>query len=283
MPGTAGSVGTFGLSINGCSHSKKPVWREKTRLTSTEVWAAATSKDWRDSCRASFPPSYLRRQNEALLAGWAFFWLKVPQVPGTAGSAVTFGLSINRCSHSKKPVWHEKTGLTSTEVWAAMTSKDWRDKGRVSFPLSYSRRQNEERGSGSRVPQRGPARGGTWVNFCWVCAAGLSEPLTSYKSILWPIIHPTLVTFGQICNFRDCNSVTFSCFELTHSLDWMKNTLLFICSTNILVRLPTVNLKKCLTPKNSKMCYPILVSLLKMQPHYSPVVKMRPHPAAHPH
>ena len=21
-------------------------------------------------------------------------------------------------------------------------------------------------------------RGGTWVNFCWVCAAGLSEPLT---------------------------------------------------------------------------------------------------------
>ena len=26
----------------------------------------------------------------------------------------------------------------------------------------------------------GPGRGGggTWVNFCWVCAAGLSEPLT---------------------------------------------------------------------------------------------------------
>ena len=145
---------TFGLSINGCSHSKKPVWRDKTRLTSTEVWAAATSKDWRDSCRASFPPSYLRRQNEALLAGWAFFRLKVPQVPGTAGSAVTFGLSINRCSHSKKPVWHEKTGLTSTEVWAAMTSKDWRDKGRASFPLSYSRRQNESLHAG------GPARGG---------------------------------------------------------------------------------------------------------------------------
>ena len=92
-----------------------------------------------------------------------------------------------------------------------------------------------------------------------------------------------VVTFGQICHFRDSNSVTFCCFELTHFLDWMKNTLLLICSTNILVCLPTVNMKNCLTPKNSKMCYPILVTLLKMRSHYSPVVKMRPHPAAHPH
>ena len=30
--------------------------------------------------------------------------------------------------------------------------------------------------------------------------------------------------------------VTFYFYELTHFLDWMKNTLLFICSTNILVR-----------------------------------------------
>ena len=49
----------------------------------------------------------------------------------------------------------------------------------------------------------------------------------------------------------------------------MKNTLLFICSTNILVRLLTVNMKNCLTPKNPKMCDPILVTLLKMRPHYS--------------
>ena len=32
-------------------------------------------------------------------------------------------------------------------------------------------------------------------------------------------------------------------------------------------------------PKNPKMCNPILVTLLKI----NPVVKMRPHPAAHPH
>ena len=49
----------------------------------------------------------------------------------------------------------------------------------------------------------------------------------------------------------------------------MKNTLLFIYSTNILVRLLTVNMKNCLTPKNPKMCDPILVTLLKMRPHYS--------------
>ena len=49
----------------------------------------------------------------------------------------------------------------------------------------------------------------------------------------------------------------------------MKNTLLFTYSTNILVRLLTVNMKKCLTPKIRKMCEPILVTLLKMRPRYS--------------
>ena len=49
----------------------------------------------------------------------------------------------------------------------------------------------------------------------------------------------------------------------------MKNTLLFICSTNILVRLLTVNMKHCLIPNNPKMCDPIVVTLLKMRPHNS--------------
>ena len=46
----------------------------------------------------------------------------------------------------------------------------------------------------------------------------------------------------------------------------MKNTLLFICSTNILVGLLPVNMKNCLTPKK---CATPLVTLLKMRPHYS--------------
>ena len=37
-------------------------------------------------------------------------------------------------------------------------------------------------------------------------------------------------------------------------------------------------------PRNPKMCDPILVTLLRMQPIIvNPVVKMRPHPAAHRH
>ena len=36
--------------------TQKPVWRKKTRLTSPEVWAAASSVAWRDSGGASFSP-----------------------------------------------------------------------------------------------------------------------------------------------------------------------------------------------------------------------------------
>ena len=101
-----------------------------------------------------------------------------------------------------------------------------------------------------------------------MCRWSLRAP-TPLESILWPIIDPISVTFGQICNLCDPNLVTFYFYEWTHFLDWMKNTLLFICSTKILVRLLTVNMKNSLTPENPKMFDPILVTLLKMRPHYS--------------
>ena len=69
----------------------------------------------------------------------------------------------------------------------------------------------------------------------------------------------------QICNFRDPNLVPFYFYELTHFLDGMRNTLLFICSTNILVRLLTINMENYLTRKTPEMCDPIIVN---------PVVKM---------
>ena len=31
------------------------------------------------------------------------------------------------------------------------------------------------------IPGGGGGVGGTWINFCWVCAAGLSEPLPHYS------------------------------------------------------------------------------------------------------
>ena len=43
----------------------------------------------------------------------------------------------------------------------------------------------------------GRGGGGTWVNFCWVCAAGLSEPLAHYSSLLCgQLYRPHISHFG---------------------------------------------------------------------------------------
>ena len=54
--GTAGSIIIIGFVTKRMLAREKRVWREKTRLTSPEVRAAAASKSWRDSGRASFSP-----------------------------------------------------------------------------------------------------------------------------------------------------------------------------------------------------------------------------------
>ena len=59
--GLAGLVMTIGLWTKKCLHSNKPLWRKKTRLTGPEVWAAVTSKAWRNSGGASFSPAHSRR------------------------------------------------------------------------------------------------------------------------------------------------------------------------------------------------------------------------------
>ena len=41
-----------------------------------------------------------------------------------------------------------------------------------------------------------PPEGVTWVNFCWVCAAGLSEPLP-HSLCCGHIIDPISVTLGK--------------------------------------------------------------------------------------
>ena len=75
--------------------------------------------------------------------------------------------------------------------------------------------------------------GGTWVNFYWVyvpLASQSPNPIVVYS--VGPIIDPILVTFGQICNFRDPNLVIFFFYELNHLifLDLMKNTSLSFLS-----------------------------------------------------
>ena len=54
--GTASSIITIGFPNKRTLALEKPVWREKTRLTSPEVRAAVASKSWRNSGRASFSP-----------------------------------------------------------------------------------------------------------------------------------------------------------------------------------------------------------------------------------
>ena len=49
----------------------------------------------------------------------------------------------------------------------------------------------------------------------------------------------------------------------------MKNTLLFTYSTTILATFANRKYKQLSYTKNPKMCDPILVTLLKMQPHHS--------------
>ena len=64
--GTVGSAMTVGSLIHECLHSKNPVWREKTRLTSPENWAAATRFK-----KSFLSPPHSRTQVEVVIAaGW---------------------------------------------------------------------------------------------------------------------------------------------------------------------------------------------------------------------
>ena len=127
------------------------------------------------------------------------------------------------------------------------------------FTNLYKKGDTWEGPEGVRLIPRG---GGGYLAKCLLgmCRWPLRSP-TPLQSILWPIIDPILATFGQI--------ITLSFYELNHFLNWMKSTLLFTHSGNILGRLLTVNIKNCLTPKNPKMWHPILVTLLKFRPLYS--------------
>ena len=76
-------------------------------------------------------------------------------------------------------------------------------------------------------------------------AAGLSEPLAHYSLFCGQVKTPILVTFGQICNFRDPTLVTFYlCIYLTLN----EENFSFQIQYNIPVSLLTVNMKNCLKP-----------------------------------
>ena len=64
----------------------------------------------------------------------------------------------------------------------------------------------------------GGGRGGVELGLIfagYVCHWPLRAP-NLLQSILWPFIDPILVTFGQICHFRDPSLLTKLFYELTH-------------------------------------------------------------------
>ena len=115
-----------------------------------------------------------------------------------------------------------------------------------------------------------------------MCRWPLGAP-TPLQSILWPIIDAILVTFGQMCNFRDPNLVTFYlCMYRPSILNEEHFT--FHLQYKHSGTFANRKYEELSYPKNQRMCDPILVSLLKIHSIIvNPVVKMRPHPAAHAH
>ena len=83
------------------------------------------------------------------------------------------------------------------------------------------------------------------------------------QSILWPIIHPILFTFGQINNFSDSNLVTFFlCICLISNEELSTSQLQCKHSGTFANR----KYEELSCTKNQKMCDPILVIVLKMRP-----------------
>ena len=105
----------------------------------------------------------------------------------------------------------------------------------------------------------GGAGGGTWVNFCRVCAAGLSEPLPHYSLFCGHLSHlwantsvcaiPTTSAF-HLCTYPISNEENFT-FHLQY-----KHSGTF--ANRKYEELSYPKIRKC-----------ALVTLLKMRPHYS--------------
>ena len=89
-----------------------------------------------------------------------------------------------------------------------------------------------------------------------------------YQSILWLIIDPILVTFGQIRNFRDPTLVTF-CLCIYPILQLNEEHSTFHLQYKHCGTFANRKYEELSYLKNQKMCDPIVVTLLKMRPHYS--------------
>ena len=83
---------------------------------------------------------------------------------------------------------------------------------------------------------------------------------------MWPIKDPILISLGKICNFRNPYLVTlYLCIYLILNEEQFNFHLQHTHSGTFANR----KYEELSYSKNQKMCDPILVTLLKMRPHYS--------------
>ena len=69
------------------------------------------------------------------------------------------------------------------------------------------------------TPSKKKKTGGTWLKFCWVCVAGLSEPLPRYSLFCGQFQTPSQSLLGK-CKYRDPNLVTsYLCIYLIDPLN----------------------------------------------------------------
>lgn len=120
----------------------------------------------------------------------------------------------------------------------------------------------------------------TWANFCWLCAAGLSNP-NPIKVYFLASYRPHLKSLLDKCNFGDPNLVIFClCICLIKPFNWV-----FREQIETFVKLNAVKIfliKSLLTwifwPQNAENVRHVTLLII-----VNPVVEMWPHLAAHPH
>ena len=115
------------------------------------------------------------------------------------------------------------------------------------------------------LPSRSTARGVLGLIFAGYVPLASQSP---YPIIVYPVANyrPVLITFGQMCNFRDPNLVFFYfCIYLILNEEHFTFHLLYKHSGTFANR----KYEELSYPKNQKLCDPILATPLKMRPRYS--------------
>ena len=147
--GTAGSVMTTRLTINGCSHSKN-LFDEKTRFTHPEIWVSVTSKKltwFKQNFLFSFLPKKAKKKLYSQVNQSKNNWCKQEQQ------------ILNSCYCKKQ--WRIQTVRWGGGVWSVIQILRWGGRGgggpKKDFSAPRASVWSKNKGEGSGPP--GPSPG----------------------------------------------------------------------------------------------------------------------------